>query len=115
MLEAVRLLDVYGYKTVPQGKQNSQDWVLGASGALERANLAPTGTAGYWQDQTGKGLIGISKQLIEDGRPWVRQLIMEPARESPVDTKFGNAEKSRSTGRRNLENYAHLMGGAIKK
>ena len=82
MLEAVRLLDVYGCKTLPQGKQNSHVWVLGASGAHERANLAPTGTAGYWQDQTGKGPIGIGKQLIDDGKPWVRKSTREPAQKS---------------------------------
>lgn len=87
---------------------------MGALGALELAKLAPTGTAGYWQDQTGKGPIGIGKQLIDDGKPWVWKSTREPARKSQVDAKFGNTEERKPTGRLNLENYAHLMGGVIK-
>ncbi|GKZ76330.1 hypothetical protein AnigIFM56816_005310 [Aspergillus niger] len=112
-LEADKILDAYGKNddNLPGVGQNCQDWVVGALGSLERANLAPKGTAGYWQEQTGKGPISIGRQLIEDGKPWMRKSTVEPARKLPADATFGRTEESRL----DLENYAHLMGGVKKK
>ncbi|GCB27213.1 hypothetical protein AAWM_10098 [Aspergillus awamori] len=116
-LEAIQLLEAYGNDTrnLPKDNENCHDWTVKALGLHEAAKLAPIGTEKYWKRLIGKGPISIGRQLIEDGKPWVRKSIMQPARELPADATFGRAEESRPIGRLDLQNYAHLMGGVKKK
>ncbi|OJJ66780.1 hypothetical protein ASPBRDRAFT_34893 [Aspergillus brasiliensis CBS 101740] len=115
-LRAARLLEAYGNETanLPKGSQNCHDWTVGALGVLEEANLTPKGTEEYWACQIGKGPISIGRQLVEDGKPWVLKSIVEPAQKSPADATFGKTEESKPIGRLNLEDFAHLLGGAKK-
>ncbi|GKZ37945.1 hypothetical protein AbraIFM66950_009808 [Aspergillus brasiliensis] len=99
---------------LPKESQNCHDWTVGALGVLEEANLTPKGTDEYWACQIGKGPISIGRQLVEDGKPWVLKSILEPAQKSPADATFGKIEESKPIGRLNLEDFAHLLGGAKK-
>ncbi|GKZ66560.1 hypothetical protein AnigIFM50267_000424 [Aspergillus niger] len=114
-LEAHQILESYGNndKHLPDVGQNCQDWVVGALGSLERANLVPKGTAGYWREQTGKGPISIGKQMIEDGKPWISNV--KSTQRLPADATYGKTEKGRPIGKLNLDNFAHLSGVVTKR
>ncbi|OJZ80669.1 hypothetical protein ASPFODRAFT_52876 [Aspergillus luchuensis CBS 106.47] len=116
-VRAAQVLDSYGNNNsnLPRGNQNCQDWTVGALGSLERQNLAPKGTEGYWKGNIGKASEDIGAQLTKDGMSWVPKSNVQPPRQAPADATFGQSQKVRPVGRLNLDKFANLSGGAKKR
>ncbi|KAI9041981.1 uncharacterized protein KD926_006318 [Aspergillus affinis] len=77
--DAERILNDYGrnHANLPRGSANSQNWTVGALGALERERLAPEGTKRYWGDNVGRQSADVADRLRRDGTSWISNSVAQ--------------------------------------
>ncbi|KOS41196.1 hypothetical protein ACN38_g7933 [Penicillium nordicum] len=111
---AVRVLNAYGKdkSNLPHRNASSQEWTVGALGALEREKLAPQGTRDYWSRNIGQASPEISGRLQQDGGSWVPSTTMYPKGRGPADATFGKEQVRQPVNRYNLDEFEGLSSSS---
>ncbi|CAG8893536.1 unnamed protein product [Penicillium egyptiacum] len=111
---AARILDAYGKDkfNLPHGHANSQDWTVGALGALERERLVPRGTKDYWSQHIGLASLDAANRVRQDGGSWVPVTAVNPGGRGCADATFGKEQVRKPVGRLNLDQFAGISGSS---
>lgn len=114
---AARVLNSYGKdkSNLPRRNASSQEWTVGALGALEREKLVPQGTRDYWSQNIGQASSEVGDRLRRDGGSWVPSTTSTTAYykgRGPADATVGKEQVRQPVSRYNLDEFAGLSSSS---
>ncbi|KAJ5693897.1 hypothetical protein N7536_004309 [Penicillium majusculum] len=111
---AARVLNTYGKdkSNLPHRSASSQEWTVGALGALEREKLVPQGTRDYWSQNIGQASSEVGARLRREGGSWVPSPPVYYKGRGPADATSGKEQVRQPVNRYNLDEFAGLSSSS---
>lgn len=111
---AARVLNAYGKdkSNLPRRNATSQEWTVGALGALEREKLVPQGTRDYWSRSIGQASLDVGDRLRRDGASWIPSTTAYYKGRGLADATFGKEQVRQPVNRYNLDQFAALSSSS---